>query len=90
LHSWFKHLIALRHAQPALQRGGFKTVFAESQTFAFERSLEQDRILVILNAGGDAVNFDLPGRWLDLLGNKTVSGTVVVPATQGLVFRALV
>jgi cyclomaltodextrinase / maltogenic alpha-amylase / neopullulanase len=90
LHSWFKHLIALRHAQPALQRGGFKTVFAESQTFAFERSLEQDRILVILNASGDAVNFDLPGRWLDLLGNKTVSGTVVVPATQGLVFRALV
>jgi cyclomaltodextrinase / maltogenic alpha-amylase / neopullulanase len=88
LHSWFKRCIALRHAQSVLQHGAFKTVFAKGQTLAFERSLEQDRILVVLNAGSDAVDFDLQGTWFDLMNNKTVSGAILVPATQGLVLKS--
>jgi cyclomaltodextrinase / maltogenic alpha-amylase / neopullulanase len=87
LHSWVKQCIALRHAQPALQCGAYKLVHAEGQTFAFERILEQDRILVILNAASKTVDFDLQGTWFDLMNNKTVAGTVVVPASRGLVLK---
>jgi cyclomaltodextrinase / maltogenic alpha-amylase / neopullulanase len=88
LHSWFKHCIALRHAQPALQKGAYRNVDARGQVFAFERSLERDRILVILNAGSNVVDFDLEGSWVDLLDNTTVAGTTTVPATRGLVLKS--
>jgi cyclomaltodextrinase / maltogenic alpha-amylase / neopullulanase len=87
LLAWFKRCIALRHAQPALQLGAYEPVHAQGQVLAFERILEQDRILVVLNAGSNAAHFDLQSTWFDLMNNETVSGTVIVPATQGLVLK---
>lgn len=47
----YRQLLALRQHLPALQRGDYRTVIADDarDLFAFERSLEGQRVLVIFN-----------------------------------------
>lgn len=47
----YQKMIALRHRLPALQRGGYRTLVADDarDLFAFERTLDGQRVLVIFN-----------------------------------------
>ena len=45
-----KDLIALRHQYPALCTGAYKTLAAEGEIYAFARSDERERIVVVVNA----------------------------------------
>jgi glycosidase len=47
----YQNVFLLRHAQPALRRGDFKVLETrdESYVFAFERSLGDERLVIILN-----------------------------------------
>ena len=49
----YQNVFLLRHAKPALRRGDFKVLETrdESQVFAFERSLGDERFVIILNRG---------------------------------------
>jgi glycosidase len=54
-----KEYLALRAEHPAFRRGDFLTLFAEDQLFAFARSNEEDRLVVLLNAGHTPVEVAL-------------------------------
>ncbi|MBV8126152.1 MAG: DUF3459 domain-containing protein, partial [Planctomycetaceae bacterium] len=55
-----KALIALRKREPALRRGNFVEVFSRDATYAFLRTLGDDRILVVLNGSDKPKTFTMP------------------------------
>ena len=59
LHDFSKRAIALRHAHPALRRGQFATLYSGDDIYAFARRLDDDRLVVIFNAGSEAAELDL-------------------------------
>ena len=67
---FFKALAALRKSEPALQRGEFKSLTPDPHTFlAFERTLEEDRLLVLLNFSSREDQVHLPeGEWQAIFG----------------------
>lgn len=52
-----KSLIALRNREPVLRRGEFTEVFAHDSVYAFLRTLDDDRILIVLNGSDHAKSF---------------------------------
>jgi cyclomaltodextrinase / maltogenic alpha-amylase / neopullulanase len=55
-----KALIALRKREPALRRGNFHEVFSRDAVYAFQRTLSDDRILVVLNGSDNPKMFAMP------------------------------
>jgi len=57
----YRKLIALRHDEPAVAHGDFTMLLpAHEQIYAFSRSLEDTKLLVLANFSGSPVTFDLP------------------------------
>jgi glycosidase len=46
----FRELITLRHSEPALRHGRYRTLVAEGDLYVFVRETEDERLLVALNA----------------------------------------
>jgi glycosidase len=55
-----KALIALRRREPALRRGNFDEVFSRDAVYVFQRTLSDDRILVVLNGSDEPKTFAMP------------------------------
>ena len=55
-----KSLIALRKREPALRRGDFTEILSRDATYAFLRTLGDDRILVVLNGSDKPKTFAMP------------------------------
>ena len=55
-----KALIALRRREPALRRGNFDEVFSRDAVYVFQRTLSDDRILVVLNGSDKPKTFAMP------------------------------
>jgi glycosidase len=55
-----KVLIALRRREPALRRGNFDEVFSRDAVYVFQRTLSDDRILVVLNGSDEPKTFAMP------------------------------
>ncbi|WP_152052330.1 alpha-amylase family glycosyl hydrolase [Tautonia marina] len=53
-------LAAIRRRLPALRQGTYRQVFVASEHLAFERSLENDRVIVASNASETSATLDLP------------------------------
>ncbi len=90
LLNFFKQLTALRKAEPALQRGDFKALTQDPHTLLiFERSLNEDRILVALNFTSRAENFFLPeGSWQPLFGlDDVVNNTLKMEPYQVVILK---
>ncbi len=50
LHAYYKQLISIRRANPALSRGSFETLFARGNVFAFQRKIEgHPTVIVVFN-----------------------------------------
>lgn len=60
LRQWVKTLIALRKRHPSLRRGDFIPLLAEGRIFALARRLGEEKILVVLNASGQAHRIEVP------------------------------
>lgn len=75
LHGYYRRLIQLRRDHPVLWRGRRDTVHldAGAGTLAYTRSDEQERLLVVLNAGAATRRVEIGGRAFDL---QPWSGTV--------------
>jgi glycosidase len=60
-----RSLIRLRHDQPALRHGAYRSLVAEraSLVYAFERAFEGNRIVVVANAGPEPAAVSIP--WVD-------------------------
>ena len=90
LLNWYKRLIALRRAEPALHAGSYAAFDAGSDDiFAYRRSLGGDEIVVLLNFSDTSLQARLPaGDWADLLGTGRFSGSVPCPGDGGLVLKS--
>lgn len=60
LHEYYKRVIALRHAHPALRRGSFQPLIATGRVFGYARCLGPETIVAVMNAGRATERFDLP------------------------------
>lgn len=56
-----KSCIALRTAHPCLRAGEYKTLYAVDGVFAFERSLGEERLVIVMNASSRAHSIHLEG-----------------------------
>ena len=77
-HAWYRDVIALRRALPALAVGSFRSVLTDDvqQVWAFERGevaeAGGERVLVALNAGEDEATIRLPveGTWREVFASN--------------------
>ena len=61
--NYYRKLIRLRREHPIIVYGTYDLILDDHpQIYAFTRTLDDDRLLVILNFSGDAPVFELPGR----------------------------
>jgi neopullulanase len=60
LHGFVKQLTSLRHAHPALRRGTYHRLSAKDDFYAFARRIEDETIIVAINAGMETTVTDLP------------------------------
>lgn len=68
LHAFYREAIGLRRSHSALRRGAFDILLAddERQSLAFARTLEEERLYVLLNRSGAEVDLRLPRERLEL------------------------
>ena len=92
LLAYYKRLIAVRKANPALRRGAFHLLEADParQIYAFERRTPDNRCVIALNRSGQdqalPVLSDLPAT--ELMSNRPIGGDrVTVPARQAIIVR---
>jgi alpha-glucosidase len=88
--NFFKKIIAIRKSEPALQRGEFKPLESqESFLMAFERRLNKDRLLVVLNFSSRELRFTLPdGEWVSLTDpDQDLTGTMAVLPYQVAILK---
>jgi cyclomaltodextrinase len=99
--AYYKALIALRHAHPALRRGRYVRLYADQHSYAYGRQLGDDRLIVAVNASDQPQPVTLPVKALfpDSTRLEAVFGTasatvengqikVTIPARDGLVLAA--
>jgi cyclomaltodextrinase / maltogenic alpha-amylase / neopullulanase len=101
LRAYYKKLIGIRNAHPALQTGSYRTLLADDANgvFAYERRLGDEVLWVILNNADAERTVRLPrngfDEFEDLLNARTYAGQrpemeFDVPARQAAVLRASV
>lgn len=61
LHAFYKAMLALRNQRPSIARGSFEQPFIDGQVLGFQRALDDERTLVLIHYGHEAVELDLPG-----------------------------
>ncbi|WP_299404567.1 glycoside hydrolase family 13 protein [Acaryochloris sp. IP29b_bin.148] len=59
LQTVHKQLIQIRHAHPALRMGQYQGLYAKDQVYIFSRFLDENRLIVAINCGSDAVSTPL-------------------------------
>lgn len=92
LFDFYKTMIKLRKENRALRDGSFTFIEAAqgSKHIVFERSADGDRFVIVMNAGEEAVEVELPtGSYTIVTGNGTVDGTTAsVDKLEYLVLKA--
>ena len=99
LHAFYRKLIGIRNAHPALSIGSYRTLLADNgdEVFAYERQSGGETLWVILNNSASERSVRLPrsgfDEFEDLLNGRTYAGQrseveFTVPAKQAAVLRA--
>lgn len=84
LFNHYKKLIEIRKSHKALNLGEYKTILTDDQkeVFGFERSYQEDRIIVLLNNGNSAqtVNLNLAEEksYYDLLNDEEIKSNQIL------------
>ncbi|MGK6307082.1 alpha-amylase family glycosyl hydrolase [Variovorax sp. DT-64] len=90
----YRRLIALRRAQPALNRGSYEGLESEEDVLAYARTFEGRRVVVVLNFGATAAALPpalLPDRSIVLASTaptraeRIEKGTLVLDPYEGVV-----
>lgn len=82
LQDYHRRLIALRHAYPALRTGEYRALYAEGMTYAFARILDDEELLIVVNAGTEADWVSLNLSELKTYPQHQLFGTSQVEQTQ--------
>jgi cyclomaltodextrinase / maltogenic alpha-amylase / neopullulanase len=92
LLEWTRVCIGLRRSLRSLQRGTYETLHAQGMTYAFERALEGERVVTIINADTKAARVPLEsGEYRDALSNEIVriNGELNLEARVGRVLMKI-
>ena len=83
LRAYYRQLIALRRAHPALSRGAFRELSTTGDLLVFirEDKTSDDAVIVAVNRGADPASASvvLPERWRDFSVREALSGASVEP-----------
>lgn len=60
LLTFMRQSTALRHSQPALRRGSYRTLYAQGKIYCFERAYQDEQLVVAFNTSTETVRVDLP------------------------------
>jgi glycosidase len=77
LLAYYRQLIALRKAYPALRRGEYACLHAHKDVYAFLRRLEDEVLVIVLNNGEKPYPLDVP------LGDRLPDGVVLHDLLSG-------
>ena len=81
---YYRQLIRLRRENPVMVYGTYDLILADHpQIYAFTRTLDDDRLLVILNFSGDTPVFDLPAG-LSFSGKRLLVGNYPVDEAEAI------
>ncbi|WP_026689140.1 glycoside hydrolase family 13 protein [Alteribacter aurantiacus] len=73
-YHYYKKLIELRHNNEIIVYGGYDLLAEKDQhIFAYERTLDEERLLVVCNFYEDAATFDVPKNYQDQSGELLIS-----------------
>lgn len=91
---FYRQLIDLRQAEPALVVGAFAPVPARGDILTYRRGSGASQFLIVLNFGGTEVEFELEGSGGELIlsthldrAAETISRTLTLRADEGVVMR---
>lgn len=74
IFNYYQKLIALRKREDLVSDGHVKPIAPEHpQVFAFERFLDNERLLVVNNFYGEKTKLDLPADWQNVAGTTLIS-----------------
>jgi alpha-glucosidase len=63
LLNYYRQLLTLRQASPALQTGAYHDLNVAEEVFAYERATADQRLLIMLNFSSHPVSIKLDGEW---------------------------
>jgi alpha-amylase len=61
IHAVYKSLLALRKSHPAIAKGGYRHAAANGHALTFQRTIDGETILVVINYGAAAGSIAVPG-----------------------------
>ena len=61
IYNFYKAMLGLRNTRPSIARGSFERSFAQGQVLGFERALDSERTLVLINYGTATATARLAG-----------------------------
>jgi glycosidase len=79
---YYKQLIALRHAHPALRTGSYQVLRAEDMVYVFARQLDTEELVVAVNAGTDTASVSIEASQLQSKPSETLYGRVSMAWTM--------
>jgi glycosidase len=85
---FYRRVIALRNAHPALRTGSFRTILTDDaqDTWVFLRELDGEQVLVALNAGDASATVELPASlgtgWKQVFGEPAKPGAEAFPKVE--------
>jgi cyclomaltodextrinase / maltogenic alpha-amylase / neopullulanase len=84
LLSYHRQLIALRHAHPALRIGTYRVLYAQSTTYVFLRTLDDEELLVAVNIGmaSETVSLNLTNLKVKTCPERQLFGTAQFECKQ--------
>jgi alpha-glucosidase len=91
--SFYRRLLAVRRAEPALQSGDYATVAVGDSLLAYERRLGSVRLLVLLDLLGQGGEIEIPGARVVIStdrrreGEALAAGPISLAPNSGLVLR---
>lgn len=89
---WYSSLLALRRSHGAFEGGEYKTIHAENGVFVFRRAGGGEKVYVVINMGGSALEFNLPDDLKVILYHATLvvrSGVTVSPTGCAIIEKII-
>ncbi len=95
LLNYYRHLLALRRASPALQQGSYRVLSQADDVFAYERATTNQCLLIALNFSSRPAQIDIAGDWRVCLssverGDSPVAGTLTLAANEAVILDCAV
>jgi alpha-glucosidase len=94
LLNFYRQVLALRRASPALQRGSYRALDQSSDVFAYERATADQRLLIALNFSSRPATIDIEGAWQVRLSSveraaTTIASTLTLAANEAVILERL-